>query len=208
MRGRPIVAGIGSACEDGQPDARYEILARPVTESARHRASTLSILERRRSGMNNAGTGTNAPFAQTTDAQFDELMNVHFKGVFFLTQTLLPLIADGGRIVNLSSGLTRFSFAGYAAYASMKGAIEVLTRYLAVELGSRKIAVNTFAPARLQPISAAASCAITRTSTPTSRRSPLSDAPDSPTTSARQLQRCCATTIAGSMRSVSKRPAA
>jgi NAD(P)-dependent dehydrogenase (short-subunit alcohol dehydrogenase family) len=96
--------------------------------------------------VNNAGIGIVAPFAQATEAQFDELMNVNFKGVFFLTQTLLPLIADGGRIVNLSSGLTRFSFPGYAAYASMKGAIEVLTRYLAVELGARKIAVNSFAP--------------------------------------------------------------
>ncbi len=96
--------------------------------------------------VNNAGIGIHAPFAQTTEAQFDELMNVQFKGVFFLTQALLPLIADGGRIVNLSSGLTRFSTAGYAAYASMKGAIEVLTRYLAVELGARKIGVNTFAP--------------------------------------------------------------
>ncbi len=96
--------------------------------------------------VNNAGTGIHAPFAQTTEAQFDELLNVHFKGVFFLTQTLLPLIADGGRIVNLSSGLTRFSGPGYSAYASMKGAIEVLTRYLAAELGPRGIAVNTFAP--------------------------------------------------------------
>jgi NAD(P)-dependent dehydrogenase (short-subunit alcohol dehydrogenase family) len=96
--------------------------------------------------VNNAGIGVGAPFAKTTEAQFDELMNVHFKGVFFLTQSLLPLIADGGRIVNLSSGLTRFSFPGYVAYASMKGAIEVLTRYLAVELGPRRIAVNTFAP--------------------------------------------------------------
>jgi NAD(P)-dependent dehydrogenase (short-subunit alcohol dehydrogenase family) len=96
--------------------------------------------------VNNAGIGTYAVFAETTEAQFDDLMNVHFKGVFFLTQTLLPLIADGGRVVNISTGLTRFSAAGYAAYASMKGAIEVLTRYLAVELGARKIAVNTFAP--------------------------------------------------------------
>jgi NAD(P)-dependent dehydrogenase (short-subunit alcohol dehydrogenase family) len=96
--------------------------------------------------VNNAGIGTYATFAQTTEAQFDQLMNVHFKGVFFLTQTLLPLIADGGRIVNLSTGLTRFSAAGFGAYASMKGAIEVLTRYLAVELGARRIAVNTFAP--------------------------------------------------------------
>jgi NAD(P)-dependent dehydrogenase (short-subunit alcohol dehydrogenase family) len=96
--------------------------------------------------VNNAGIGKSIPFAQTTEADFDELMNLHLKGVFFLTQTLLPLIADGGRIVNISSGLTRFSFAGMSAYASMKGAIEVLTRYLAVELGSRGIAVNTFAP--------------------------------------------------------------
>lgn len=100
--------------------------------------------------VNNAGIGTYATFAETTEAQFDELMNVHLKGVFFLTQTLLPLIADGGRIVNLSSGLTRFSFPGYAAYASMKGAIEVLTRYLAAELGARKIAVNTFAPGAIE----------------------------------------------------------
>jgi len=96
--------------------------------------------------VNNAGMGVYAPFAQTTEAQFDELMNVQFKGVFFLTQTLLPLIANGGRIVNVSSGLTRFSLPGYAAYAAMKGAIEVLTRYLAAELGAREIAVNTFAP--------------------------------------------------------------
>ena len=96
--------------------------------------------------VNNAGVGKAVPFAQTTEADFDELMNVHLKGVFFLTQTLLPLINDGGRIVNISSGLTRFSYAGMSAYASMKGAIEVLTRYLAVELGSRGIAVNTFAP--------------------------------------------------------------
>src|ERR1700688_3717166 len=79
--------------------------------------------------VNNAGIGTYATFAQTTEAQFDQLMNVHFKGVFFLTQTLLPLIGDGGRIVNLSSGLTRFISPYYAAYASMKGAIEVLTKY-------------------------------------------------------------------------------
>jgi NAD(P)-dependent dehydrogenase (short-subunit alcohol dehydrogenase family) len=81
-----------------------------------------------------------------TEENFDELCNVHFKGVYFLTQKLLPLIADGGRILNVSSGLTRFSFPGYGAYAAMKGGIEVLTRYLAKELGSRGIAVNTLAP--------------------------------------------------------------
>jgi len=77
-------------------------------------------------------------------------MNVHFKGVFFLTQALLPLIADGGRIVNISSGLTRFSLPGYAAYAAMKGGIEVLTRYLAKELGGRGIGVNTVAPGAIE----------------------------------------------------------
>ncbi len=96
--------------------------------------------------VNNAGTGLHKPFAETTEADFDALMNVHFKGVYFLTQTLLPLLADGGRIVNISSGLARFSMVGTSAYASMKGAIEVLTRYLAKELGPRGIAVNTVAP--------------------------------------------------------------
>lgn len=96
--------------------------------------------------INNAGTGLHKPFAETTEADFDALLNVHFKGVYFLTQTLLPLLADGGRIVNISSGLARFSMVGTSAYASMKGAIEVLTRYLAKELGPRGIAVNTVAP--------------------------------------------------------------
>ncbi|SDM54363.1 SDR family NAD(P)-dependent oxidoreductase [Allokutzneria albata] len=96
--------------------------------------------------VNNAGIGRNAPFGEVTEDVFDELMNVHLKGVFFLTQALLPLLADGGRIVNLSTGLTRFTLNGYSAYASMKGAVEVLTRYLAKELGPRGIAVNTVAP--------------------------------------------------------------
>ena len=96
--------------------------------------------------VNNAGTGLHASIAETTEAEFDELVNVHFKGVFFLTQKLLPLIADGGRILNISSGLTRFSLPGYSAYASMKGAVEVLTRYQAKELGARGISVNTLAP--------------------------------------------------------------
>ncbi len=96
--------------------------------------------------VNNAGTGAHASLMDTTEAQFDELFKLHFKGVFFLTQKLLPLMADGGRIVNLSSGLTRFALPGYAAYASMKGAVEVMTRYMAKELGPRGIAVNTVAP--------------------------------------------------------------
>ncbi len=100
--------------------------------------------------VNNAGHGDHALIADTTETQFDALVNVHFKGVFFLTQTLLPLIGDGGRIVNLSSGLTRVSFPGYAAYAAVKGAVEVLTRYMAKELGARGIAVNTVAPGAIE----------------------------------------------------------
>lgn len=96
--------------------------------------------------VNNAGHGDYALIGDTTEAQFDGLVDVHFKGVFFLTKTLLPLLTDGGRIVNLSSGLTRVSFPGYAAYAAVKGAVEVLSVYLARELGSRGIAVNTVAP--------------------------------------------------------------
>lgn len=100
--------------------------------------------------VNNAGVGVHASFAETTEAQFDLLCDVHLKGTFFLTQALLPLIADGGRIVNTSSGLARFSLPGYAAYAAMKGGIEVLTRYMAKELGPRRIAVNTLAPGAIE----------------------------------------------------------
>ncbi|AEV96932.1 short-chain dehydrogenase [Niastella koreensis] len=97
--------------------------------------------------VNNAGSGYVIPsFADTTEAQFDELMNVHFKGVFFLTQKLLPFLNDGGGIVNVSSGLTRTTFAGSGAYGSMKSAIETLTRYLAFELGGRGIRANIVAP--------------------------------------------------------------
>jgi len=100
--------------------------------------------------VNNAGSGVHASLADTTEAQFDQMMNIHLKGVFFLTQALLPLMADGGRIVNVSSGLTRFALPGYAAYAAMKGAVEVLSRYMAKELGPRGIAVNTLAPGAIE----------------------------------------------------------
>lgn len=100
--------------------------------------------------VNNAGTGGQVPFAETTEAQFDQLAAVHLKGTFFLSQALLPLIADGGRILNTSSGLTRFSLPGYAAYAAMKGGIEVLTRYMARELAPRGIRVNTIAPGAVE----------------------------------------------------------
>ncbi len=100
--------------------------------------------------VNNAGHGDYALIAETTEAQFDGLIDVHFKGVYFLVQALLPLIADGGRIVNLSSGLTRVSYPGYAAYAAAKAAVEVLTVYMAKELGGRGIAVNTVAPGAIE----------------------------------------------------------
>ena len=100
--------------------------------------------------VNNAGIGLHASFEQTSEEQFDTLMNIQLKGPFFLTQKLLPLIADGGRIVNVSSGLARFALPGYAAYASMKGGVEVLTRYLAKELGPRGIAVNVVAPGAIE----------------------------------------------------------
>lgn len=100
--------------------------------------------------VNNAGIGIHASFEQTTEQQFDTLLNIHLKGTFFLTQTLLPLISDGGRIVNLSTGLTRFALPGYAAYAAMKGGIEVLSHYLAKELGPRRIAVNVVAPGAIE----------------------------------------------------------
>ena len=100
--------------------------------------------------VNNAGTSHHNSIEKTTEEEMDALYNVHFKGVFFLTQKLLPLMNDGGRIVNVSSGLTRVSYPGSAPYASMKGAVEVLTRYLAKELGPRRIAVNTVAPGAVQ----------------------------------------------------------
>lgn len=100
--------------------------------------------------VNNAGSGVHASFADTTEAQFDEMVNIHFKGVFFLTQKLLLLINDGGRIVNVSTGLTRFALPGYAAYAAMKGGIETLTKYMAKELGTRGIAVNVIAPGAIE----------------------------------------------------------
>ncbi len=100
--------------------------------------------------INNAGMGIHAAIFDVTEAQFDALMNVHLKSVFFLTQALVPLMADGGRILNVSSGLARFAFPGYSVYASMKSAIEVLTRYLAKELGHRGISVNVLAAGTIE----------------------------------------------------------
>jgi NAD(P)-dependent dehydrogenase (short-subunit alcohol dehydrogenase family) len=100
--------------------------------------------------INNAGIGIHASFAETTEEQFDTLVNIQFKGTFFLTQKALPLLTDGGGIINISTGLARFSFPGYAAYAAMKGAIETLTKYQAKELGHRGIRVNVVAPGAIE----------------------------------------------------------
>lgn len=100
--------------------------------------------------INNAGTALYAPFAETTEEQFDAAMNIHYKGVYFFTQKALPVLNDGGRIVNISSGLARFALPGSSAYGSMKGAVEVLSRYMARELGARGIAVNVVAPGAIE----------------------------------------------------------
>jgi len=100
--------------------------------------------------VNNAGIGIGSSFEETTEEAFDELMNIHFKGVYFLTQKGLPLINNGGRIINISTGLARFTYPGYSAYASMKGAVETLTKYMAKELGVRGIAANLVAPGAIE----------------------------------------------------------
>ncbi len=100
--------------------------------------------------VNNAGIGGNFPFANVTEQVFDEFLNIHFKSVYFLTQKLLPSIEDGGRIINISTGTTRFVNPGYSVYASMKGAIEVFTKYLAKELGPRGIRANVVAPGPIE----------------------------------------------------------
>lgn len=100
--------------------------------------------------VNNAGIGINQSFETTTEETVDTMTNIHFKGPYFLTQKLLPLLNDGSSIVNTSSGLARFSFAGYSAYGAMKAAIDSLSRYQALELGSRKIRVNSIAPGAIE----------------------------------------------------------
>ncbi|WMI67819.1 SDR family NAD(P)-dependent oxidoreductase [Mangrovimonas sp. YM274] len=100
--------------------------------------------------INNAGIGVYAPFLQTTETQLDSMFNIHYKGVYLLTQQLLPLLNDGGGIINISSGLARFAIGGYSAYAAMKGAIETLTIYLAKELGERNIRANVIAPGAIE----------------------------------------------------------
>lgn len=100
--------------------------------------------------INNAGIGATIPFEQVTENDFEKFLNIHFKSIYFLTQKLLPSINDGGRIVNISTGTTRFCVPGYSVYASMKGAIEVFTRYLAKEVGARQITANVVAPGPIE----------------------------------------------------------
>lgn len=108
------------------------------------KADTINFL------VNNAGVGINTPFAETTQEQLDMLVDLHFKGPFLLTQLVLPLMANGGGIINISSGLARFALPGYSAYAAMKGAMEVLTRYQAKELGAKGIRSNIVAPGAIE----------------------------------------------------------
>jgi NAD(P)-dependent dehydrogenase (short-subunit alcohol dehydrogenase family) len=107
-------------------------------------------VERLDAVVNNAGVGTNAPFTDTTPEQFDAMVNVHLKAPYFLTQKLLRVLNDEGSVVNISSGLARFSFPGYSAYGTMKGAVETLTKYQAKELSERKIRVNVVAPGAIE----------------------------------------------------------
>src|SRR6266496_2709753 len=100
--------------------------------------------------INNAGIGATIPFDKVTEADFDRFTNIHFKSIYFLTQKLLPIMNDQGRIINISTGTTRFSNPGYSVYASMKGAIEVFTKYLAKEIGSRGITANVVAPGPIE----------------------------------------------------------
>jgi len=131
---------------DVSNSASFEDFAQQLSETLQHvfGRQQLDFL------VNNAGIGINAPFSETSEAQFEQLFNIQLKGPFFLTQRLLPLIADQGRIVNISTGLTRFALPGYAAYAAMKGAMEVLTRYQAKELGARGIRANVLAPGAIE----------------------------------------------------------
>jgi NAD(P)-dependent dehydrogenase (short-subunit alcohol dehydrogenase family) len=100
--------------------------------------------------INNAGMGATVPFLEVTENVFDDFLNVHFKSVYFLTQKCVPMINEGGRIINISTGTTRFSNPGYSVYASMKGAIEVFTKYLAKELGAKGIGANVVAPGPIE----------------------------------------------------------
>lgn len=125
-------------------------VAQPFAAAVRKTLKDTFGVERFDFLVNNAGHGHFAPFVEATEAAFDDMLAVHLKAPFFLTQALLPVLADGGRILFVSSGLARFSMPGYATYATMKGGVEVLSRYLARELGPRRIAVNVLAPGAIE----------------------------------------------------------
>lgn len=144
------IRGLGRKAVALQLDVGRSATFADLAERVRQTLADTWQRERFDALVNNAGIGIHVPFAETSEEQFDQLLNVHLKGTFFLTQKLLPLLADGGRILNVSSGLARFSLPGYAAYATMKGGIEVLTRYLAKELGARGIRANTIAPGAIE----------------------------------------------------------
>ncbi len=96
--------------------------------------------------VNNAGIGGATPIAEVTEEMFDKFMNIHFKGVYFLSQKAFPLLNDNGAIINISTGTTRFCVPGYSVYSSLKSAVETFTKYLAKELGARGIRANVVAP--------------------------------------------------------------
>ncbi|GEN67463.1 SDR family NAD(P)-dependent oxidoreductase [Chryseobacterium rhizosphaerae] len=100
--------------------------------------------------INNAGTALYSPITEVTEEQLDDIVDIHFKGVFFLTQKLLPFINDGGGIVNISSGLARFATPGSSVYGSIKAGVEMLTKYMAKELGTRRIKANVVAPGAIE----------------------------------------------------------
>lgn len=141
-RGRRAVALALDVVDDASYDAFIDAVRAAVASFGAGR--TLDAL------VNNAGVGAYAPFAETTAAQLDNMFQVHFKSVFLLSQKLLPVLRDGGRIINVSSGLARFSNPGYSAYGPMKAAVDALTRYMALELGARHITVNVLAPGAIE----------------------------------------------------------
>jgi NAD(P)-dependent dehydrogenase (short-subunit alcohol dehydrogenase family) len=124
----------------------FDAFFKHVTETLQTRrgSSSIDFL------INNAGTALYAPISDVTETQLDEIVNIHYKGVFFLTQKALPLMNDGGGIINISSGLTRITMPGSSVYGSIKTAVESLTRYMAKELGPRKIRVNVIAPGAIE----------------------------------------------------------
>ena len=173
--------------------ASFSRFAQKVKDTLKHvwQCDTFDYL------VNNAGTGLYAPYTETTEAQFDDALNIHFKGPFFLTQQLLPLIKDGGRILNVSSGLARFTQPGSGTYAAMKGAMEVLTRYQAKELGARGISVNIIAPGAIETDFGAGECGIMRSLTSCWPRRQRWDAWACPMILVTPLRRCSVTNWAG-----------